>query len=304
MEKQDIDVVESYVLNIFNFCNDFLNQYKEHAEKFPDDPIINFGEFVNNGIQANQLEDIKGDNVTFTCADGLSYTMWLPQCLLDDFRKAKAFPLTNNGNLSAKSITVLKDECHTGLAIEGDNRWFNINVEATFGGLWGYVWKNALPDGLMLKGEDAYRFWSANCNLYQAFEAAFFSIDLGRNPTLLPYIQKYKPYLFDFPAIQIELAKAYRKDLIQELPSKKGRPKELTKEILDMYFWVYFYRFQGMKLGEACIEAISRHPKLVPKDWGDTNKTLEKTVTRLDKIPGISQKNGLIEFQKMKKDRK
>ncbi len=78
---------------------------------------------------------------------------------------------------------------------------------------------------------------------------------------------------------------------------------ELTKEILEMYFWVYFYRFKGMKLGKACEETINKHSKLVPDDWGDTNKTLEKTVTRLDNIPGISQKKGFIEFKKMKKDK-
>jgi hypothetical protein len=281
----------------------FLINKKEHSENFPDDPLIDYGEFVNNGIQANQLEEIKGENVTFSCADGLSYTTWLPQPYLDDFRKAKAFPINRNGNLTAKSITVWKGKYSTGIAIAGNNRWFNINPEVVWGGIWGYVWKNALPDGLMLKGEDAYRFWSANFNLYQTFEAASFSLGIERNPNLLPYIKKFKPYLLDHPAIQIELAKAYKRDFIQELPTKKGRPQELTKEILEMYFWVYFYRYQGLTLNEACLQTISQHSGLVPNDWRDTDATLKKTVTRLDKLTSISQKKGFTEFKKMKKDK-
>jgi hypothetical protein len=66
----------------------------------------------------------------------------------------KAFPINKNGNLTAQSITVWKGRNCTGVSIAGNDRWFNINPESVFGGLWGYVWKNALPDGLMLKGDD------------------------------------------------------------------------------------------------------------------------------------------------------
>jgi hypothetical protein len=34
MEEQGTDLVESYVLNLFNFCNEFLNQQKRTFRKF------------------------------------------------------------------------------------------------------------------------------------------------------------------------------------------------------------------------------------------------------------------------------
>jgi hypothetical protein len=294
-------IVETYVTMLFEACNEILKFIKDHDEQYPESPIFNLKNFITDSLKINQYSELYANEITFVCTDGLCYTTWLPQPYLDDFRKAKAFPINQKGQLTAKSITVWKGKYFTGMAIAGNDRWFNINPEAVWGSIWSYVWNQALPDGLKLEGEDAYRFWSANFELYQAYEAAFFSLYIGRTPELLPYFKQYKPYLFDHPVIKDELTKAYMENLIQKLPKTEGRPHDVTQQKFDLYFWVYFYRFAGKSLNEACKLAITEHRELVPDSWLDTDATLKKFVQRLDKIPGISQKAGFNLFTKQKK---
>lgn len=297
-EKSDSEIAilqmnEKIVLDIIKNFNDALNLVWSFAEESPDDPII---ENDQNDISIEELDKVQSKKVTFTCADGLSYTLWLSQAFLDDFRKARAFPVDRNGNLMAESITIWKGfgDYSGGLTINGNSRWFCYTPE-----FWSHV-KTALPDGFKLTGEDAYRFWLTLKSIVNSWEAEVHAIAIKRNPNLLSLIQIEKPYLFDHPVIQAELVKAFRNNQINQSPAKKGRPIELTEKKLEMYHWVYFYRFQGMSLEDACEKTINKHPKLVPDNWSDTNKTLQKHVTRLDKIPSISQRKGFL----LKKDKK
>jgi hypothetical protein len=288
MTEQDLDFVDSCILSMVNACNKWLDGQKQHLENNPCERLF---DYEPHAIPPSKVDEIKGDKVTFVSPEGLCYTLWLPQYMLYDFKKAKAFKTRSDGKLEAKSITVWNGTRFSGIAIAGNDRWFNVPINIETGDLFAHIWRNTLPDGLSLTGTDAYRLW-CNCHeLYKAFEAAYFSLAIQRDTRLLTMAQEDKPYLLEHPAIQTELTVAFKSGGIGNLPKKMGSPLKITKEKLELYHWVYYYLFKGLSKDAAYRKTVLNHRELLPKDWkGDPEENLKKQVERYDKIPSISQK--------------
>lgn len=246
-------------------------------------------EIDNHDISAPNLNQLTLNSKMFVSDDGLRYEVWLPESVLADLQKSKAFPSRQDRCYQAKSIDIRKGICGLpgGLAIEGNNRFFHYSHP-----FWLSA-QNVLPDGFSAEGKDAFRFWCEYWEALRSFQTGTFVIAARRNPELFSEIRVEQPYLLDHPAVQKALTDAFREGRINQPKSSGGRPVELTQAKFELYHWVYWYRFQGMSLNDACVKIYKDHQNLIPREWEDTNATLKKYITRLDKYPRISLRDTL-----------
>ncbi|MDP2903610.1 MAG: hypothetical protein Q8N96_10965 [Methylovulum sp.] len=208
---------------------------------------------------------------------------------MDEIEKRQAFPFVNGG-YQAQFISLRKN----GLVIQGNGRGFSVED-----GRFGMLNQDFVPDNFDLKGDDAFVFIKYLEDMVVSFESKHWLIAISRNPALLNAIKDEKPYLLNQPSIQKALADAFLSNQIPR-PKLRTRKPDVTKDIFDLYHYVYFYRHQGMTLENACMETLENHSELVPLDWLkninepiDAMETLKKKIVRLDNCPAISAKNTL-----------
>ena len=266
------------IIDISALFKQDLVEIQTFADTHPDDPLL---EVDTHDINHGDYEQFTIDKITFVDVSipELSFTTWLPLVWKNDFENEQAFPKTQDGKYQAQSISVMKNH---GLVVGGINRWFRVVPPS-----WAEV-KYLLPDDFILKGQDAFSFWQAYWQEIITSRAEIAILAIRRNPELLSHFREEEPYLLDHPGIQYELVEAFRQKRITEPKSTRGQKHQITQNIFELYHFVYFYRFQGMTLEDACAQAVDIHKYLVPDDWSSPDETLKKRITRLDKYPRIS----------------
>ena len=81
--------------------------------------------------------------------------------------------------------------------------------------------------------------------------------------------------------------------MVEKINTKKFNSRiKIDSNLYALYFWQVYYRQKGLSKEDACIDAIDKHPKLMPAAWGDFPYDLfQKKVTAIEKLKSISQKS-------------
>lgn len=268
--------------------------FKAAVDILPDESHDALLIFNTHDISNGDYEQLTADKMEFVdlSSEGhTGYTTWLPLSVRVDLKNENAFPETQDGKYQAQSIIVRKGY---GLMVGGNNRWFSVSPP-----LWERV-QHLLPDNFELSGRCAFNFWEAYWREAINYLAENAILAIRRKPELLCRLRERTPYLLDHPGIKNELVEAFRQGRITEPKSTRGQKHQITQNIFELYHFVYFYRYQGMTLEEACAQAVDINKYLVPDDWGEPDETLRKRITRMDKYPRISQ-NAAFKEDKSKK---
>lgn len=277
-------MIQEIIDNLVKLFDQIYIDHQKCAEALPkDDPFI---EYDSHDIKYEDFQSITKSRLTFESPDNLSYSIWLPAPAKDWIIKSKAFPINEHGNYRARSIYIDRE---LGLVILGivftprNAPWFRYPPP-----MWNAA-KTVLPVGLKITGKDVISFWNAYWVVMQFCEGKICALGLARNPDLLNHIKYDKPYLFDHPSVQKEIANLMRQNRLPK-PRKTGAPVNITRTKLDLYHWVYWYRQKGETLEMACLSTIQNHAELIPSNWTDHYEDLKKLITRFDKYPRISMR--------------
>lgn len=275
-------MINETIKNLQSFFQAQLSQFEEIANSLPpDDPLI---VIEHKDISVESYQKMIDNKIIFSdlsTNNQLRYTTWIPWAFIDDLDKTKAFPVSTEGYYQAEMISFMGGH---GLVIGGNDRWIAIKPK-----YWDLT-QEIIPSKLWLKGKDAFHFWELYHQLGHSYEAGQLKLAIERNPLLLAHIPYEAPHLSDHPIILNELATAWKERRLPQPKFKQGQKSHITKNIFELYHWVYWYRFQGMSLEKSCMEAVDEHTSLVPDNWTDAYETLKKQVIRLDKYPRVSQK--------------
>lgn len=272
------------IANISAYYKQRLIDSQNFADTHPDDPLLTFDTHDINDKDYQQFTMDKMTFVDVSSNEQLNFTTWLPLAYKMDLENEQAFIKTEDDKYQAQSIDVSK----LGLCVQGNNRWFTFRPIL-------FEWeqlKHLLSDGFILRGQDASTFWQACWQEVMNYQAEITILAIRRNPDILSFIREQEPYLLDYQGIKHELVEAFRQKRITEPKSTRGQKHQITQNIFELYHFVYFYRFQGMTLEEACWKTVETHKHLLPDDWSNPDETLKKRVTRMDKYQKISQSAG------------
>lgn len=265
-----------------------IHQTKQYANENPLDPIIEHKPESLTPNDVNPLWDIMSFTDLST-ENKLTYRCQTPQPYIDDFRSQNAFPCVNN-IYQANSISIEK----SGLFIEGNNRYLCIKTLP-----FNILIQPFIKDDFKLKGVDAYVFTQYLEFMVFTVMSEQMAIAINRNPNLLNAIKEEKPWLLEYPAIEKSLVDAFKSGKLPA-PLKRKRKPELTKDIFDLYHYVYFFMHQGLSLEKACFKTLEEQADLVPEAWLkqssdplDAFDALIQKVRRLNNQSVVSQKTTL-----------